>query len=186
MWPRSYHSDDEIGCTSRVAFGDWLFTPADPEEGDEFWERYSNYGAIHCAAVIRTAEDRAELGEAQWKHGFFVRIGKSRLRSRDWELWVLQKGTIPGSEYVLLARESDGGGLIDRFRVLQQRCPPGKLRQARGLDVWTTRYCAIDSRAELISLGRRMVRLPPVGTISRVGAEDEAGDAAGAGSSPAR
>lgn len=26
-WPRSFSSGEDFGCTSRVAFGDWRFTP---------------------------------------------------------------------------------------------------------------------------------------------------------------
>jgi hypothetical protein len=73
---------------------------------------------------------------------------------------------VPGSEYVLLAREARREGLIKSFRILQRRCPPGGIREIRDMDVWTTRYCRIDSRSELRALARRMLRLPPLGTIA--------------------
>lgn len=61
-WPRSFSSGDEFGCTSRVAFGDWRFTP-DPDNsfGEQHWERFTNYGVFHCAAIMRTADEQGEL-----------------------------------------------------------------------------------------------------------------------------
>ena len=168
IWPRSFSSKDEFGCMSRVAFGDWRFVPAQANQHEEeYWERFSNYGVFHCAAVMRTADERTGLEDARWEYGFFVQLGKAKLGSADWEIWALQKGTVPGSDYTLLAREPRQEELIHEFRVLQQHCPSGRLLEADGLDVWNTRYCAINSRSELLSLGRRMLRLPPRGTIAR-------------------
>ncbi len=168
LWPRNFYAEDSFGCTSRVGFGDWRFTPAAGNEfGEERWERYRNYGVVHCAAVIRSADSRGSLEEAPWAHGFFVRLGTGRLQSEEWELWALQKGMVPGSEYILFARQAGLGGLVDKFRVLQQRCPTGRLLEADGLDIWLTRYCAINSQAELLALARDMLRLPPRGTIER-------------------
>lgn len=149
-----------------MAWGDWRFIRADAEDGAESWERFTNYGVFHCAAILRAADDLAELARAQWKYGFFVRLGKGRLRSQAWELWALQIGTVPGSDYVLLAREESEERLIKSFRVLQRHCPAGGIREAEGLDIWATRYCRIESRADLLALARRMLRLPPLGTIS--------------------
>jgi hypothetical protein len=169
IWPRSFYDEDGFGCTSRVAFGDWHFVPTETaEHEEEYWERFSNYGVFHCAATMRAPDDSDDLEDAQWEYGFFVRLGKATLRSVEWELWALQKGSLPGSEYTLLAREVEKEGLIEEFRVLQQRCPSDRLLEAEGLDIWNTRYCAINSRAELLSLGRKMLRLPPRGTMTRV------------------
>jgi hypothetical protein len=171
-WPRSFSSGDEFGCTSRVAFGDWRFTPS-PENsvGEQHWERFTNYGVFHCAAIMRTAEEQGELDESQWEYGFFVQLGTARKGSITWELWALQKGVVPGSEYTLLAREP-GGATIERFTVLQQRCPFGTRVEVKGLDIWVTRYCAINSRAELLSLSRKMLALPALGVIERVAKAD--------------
>jgi hypothetical protein len=166
IWPHGFSSDDGFGCVTRVAWGDWRFTPAAGGDRERSWERYTNYGVFHCAAVLRAAGEQAELDDAQRKYGFFVRLGEARLGPDAWELWALQKGMVPGSEYVLLAREAGGEGLIRRFRVLQRRCPAGGIREVGGLDVWTTRYCRIGSRSELLALARRMLRLPPLGTIA--------------------
>ena len=175
IWPRSFSSGDDFGCTSRVAFGDWRFTP-DPknEFGEEHWERFANYGVFHCAAIMQTADEKDELDEARWEYGFFVRLGTARKGAARWELWALQKGMVPGSQYSLLAREP-GASTIKRFTMLQQRCPSGTQIEAKGLDVWTTRYCAINSRAELLLLARKMLALPPLGVIERVAKDDAAG-----------
>lgn len=172
MWPRSFSSADDFGCTSRVAFGDWRFTPS-PEynSGAQYWERFTNYGVFHCAAIMRTADEQGELDKARWEYGFFVQLGTGRRGSVNWELWALQKGVVPGSEYTLLAREP-GTARIERFSVLQQRCPSGTQLQTKGLDIWATRYCAINSRAELLSLARKMLAVPPVGVIERVSPAD--------------
>ena len=174
IWPRGFNSGDEFGCTSRIAFGDWLFTPADSEAGEEYWSRYANYGVFHCAAIIRSAHVRANLEKANFRYGFFVRIGKDRVGSEEWELWAIQQGVVPGSDYTLLARPSKLTGKVDSFQVLQQRCPRGRRLEAKGLDIWSARYCAIDSRADLLSLARRMLRLPQVGTLRWVEASPEA------------
>ena len=88
---------------------------------------------------------------------------------------MLQKGFVPGSDYVLLAREAEGDGPVRRFTVLQRRCPRASVREADGMDVWTTRYCGIESRAELLALARRMLRAKPLGTLEWVGDNNEEG-----------
>lgn len=172
IWPQNFSSGEDFGCSSRVAFGDWRFTP-DPsnESGEEHWERFTNYGVFHCAAIMRTAEEQGTLGEARWDYGFFVQLGTARKGAASWELWALQKGIVPGSDYTLLARQP-GEATIKRFTMLQQRCPSGRRLEAKGLDIWVTRYCAINSRAELLLLARKMLALPPLGVIERVTSDD--------------
>lgn len=177
-WPRSIEYEDVIGCTSRMAFGDWQLVPAHPDESREsIWERFENYGVFHCAAVMRRADGRAELDEAPVEYGFVVRIGEAEYRSRSWELWVLQRGTMPGSEYTLLARERGGGGVIEEFRALQQICPSNRIREAKSFDIWSTRYCSIGTRAELLALARKMLRLPPRGKLVLMVPVSETSDA---------
>ena len=167
-WPRNFSSGDEFGCTSRVPFGDWRFTPSRNNSfGEQHWERFTNYGVFHCSAIMRTADEQSGLDEARWEYGFFVQLGTARAAGVKWELWALQKGVNPGSEYTLLAREPNSAR-IEQFVVLQQRCPSGTRLEAKGLDIWVTRYCAINSRAELLSLSRKMLALPPLGVIERV------------------
>lgn len=125
---------------------------------------------------MRIADKQGELKDARWAYGFFVQLGKTSKGSATWELWALQKGVVPGSDYALLAREP-GNARIERFTVLQQRCPTGGLIEAKGLDIWMTRYCAISSRAELLSLARRMLTLPARGVIERVESTEKVDEA---------
>lgn len=149
-------------------FGDWEFVPDNFEENEEnTWQRFENYGVFHCVAIIRRANSRSDLENAHHEYGFFVQLGKSRLGSVEWDLCALQLGTNAGSDCTLMAHESARGGPIEDFVILQQRCPSRSIREARGFDLWSTRYCAINSREELLSLGKRMLTLSPVGTIRR-------------------
>ena len=169
MWPRGFQDGDDFGCTSLVPFGDWQLAPDKTDKyGEEAWYRFENYGVYHCAAIMRRADDRAELEKAQNHYGYFVRIGKARTGSVEWDLWALQSGTVPGSDYVLMAREAGKTGRIEDFVMLQQRCPPDSTLEAKGMDIWNTRYCSINSREELLSLSRQMLELPPVGVLKRV------------------
>jgi len=111
VWPRGMVPDADTiaGCASRVAFGDWRFTPnLEDEYADPWWLRVSNYGVFHCAANLLEADEREELGEGEFSRGLFAMIGEGSTDGRAWELWVLQKGFVPGSAYVLLAREAEG------------------------------------------------------------------------------
>lgn len=170
LWPRSFHDEDSFGCLSRVHFGDWEFKP-DPanEHGESYWYRFQNYGVFHCAANLRSANVRGELGEGEFSRGFFVRMGESKLGTENWELWTFQQGMIPGSDYMLLARLPGKEDIIRSFRVLQRRCPEGHFRKVEGLDVWSTGYCAINSQAELLGLAQEMLRLLPLGILEHVG-----------------
>lgn len=171
FWPRGFNSPDVIaGCESRVAFGDWQFTPnpADEFAGDPVWYRISNYGVFHCAANIRTAYELEKLPDGDFSRGFFAKIGGGKKDGRDWELWVLQQGMIPGSEYVLFARPAGDDGLVTSFTVLQSRCPKSRLLEARHMDVWRTRYCKINSRRELLTHAKRMLAEPSLGILVRV------------------
>lgn len=172
-WPRSYTAPDIIaGCTSRVAFGDWQFQPnSDNEFGNPYWIRVSNYGMFHCAANLLVARAQGDLDDGEFMRGLFVRIGEGRAGGITWELWVLQEGFIPGSSYTLLARKKGVEGIIEEFTVLQRRCPQANIRKVSGMDIWSTRYCAIDSRAELLALSRRMLHEPPLGILARANEE---------------
>jgi hypothetical protein len=178
VWPRGMVPDADTiaGCESRVAFGDWRFTPnPDDEYADPWWLRVSNYGVFHCAANLFEADEREELDDGQFSRGLFAMIGEGSVKGREWEIWVLQEGFVPGSDYLLLAREPGEEDLVKAFTVLQSRCPRKSLREADGINVWRTRYCAIESRAELLALARRMLREKPLGTLELVKDENEEG-----------
>jgi hypothetical protein len=172
-WPQHFSDGDSFGCTSRVAFGDWVFRERDAEvEDDVLWYRFSNYGAFHCWANTFRADERAKLDGADFHPSFFAFLGSTRVNGRDAELWVVQIGARPGSEYLLLSRDP-AEGVIEKFNVLQTACPRGNVRNAGSLDILLTRYCAINSRSELVRLARRMAQLPPLGTLARLPAEDQ-------------
>ena len=176
LWPRSFTSDDIIAvCRSRVRFGDWIMrpNPADEYGDDPEWYRFSNYGAFHCNANIRSAWERDELETGEFSHGLFALIGMTPDGSR--ELWALQEGTRPGSDYLLLAREPDEK-IVTRFDVLQRRCPPHHWRDIGddlSLDILPTGYCAINSQGDLLALAQAMAALPPMSTLEwQAGPED--------------
>jgi hypothetical protein len=172
LWPRSFTDEESFGCTSRVAFGDWQFVSAQADYGGlSGWTRIENYGVFHCAANLHEADEREELREGKFSRGLFALIGTGRVVGKTYELWVLQQGFVPGSSYVLLARDpaAQAEGAVARFDVLQRECPAGRLRKAEGMDVWSTSYCAIESRDELLALARKMLRKPFAGEFVRVG-----------------
>ena len=168
LWPRNFVDGDTFGCESRVAFGDWQVTWHDNDEQDAAsWSRITNYGVFHCAAFIGDADDRAELADAEVEIVFFVKLGESDRDGSMVELWAMQEGTVPGSRYILLAREP-GDGRVERFSILQSRCPEGAMRRLEGdFDVWRTSYCVINTREDLLALASAMVALPPMATIAR-------------------
>jgi hypothetical protein len=177
-WPQHFSDDDSFGCTSRVAFGDWVFRQRAAEAEDEvLWYRFNNYGVFHCWANISRAHERAKLLGADSHPSFFAFLGSMSVNGSNTELWTVQIGARPGSEYLLLSRVS-ADGPIESFHVLQTACPRSNVRDAGSLDILLTRYCAINSRGELIRLARRMVQRPPLGTITHVPADDEMKDVA--------
>jgi hypothetical protein len=168
MWPRHLDDAAEIGCQSRVAFGTWKFrrANADADADDDYgtsWYRIANYGVFHCAAIVATAGERKNLSVANGRYSFFVMIEKAAGR----ELWALQLGTRPGSDYILLLRKPDAG-IIKRFDVLQRDCPRASIRRTKSVDVFLTGYCAINSRSALVALARRMAARPPLGNLTFV------------------
>jgi hypothetical protein len=171
IWPQSLEPSNDViaGCTSRVSFGDWKFTPANSnEDDDDFWIRIENYGVFHCSAIIEFAEDRASFAGVKWKYGFFVKLGNHTVKSKKWELWAIQQGIIPGSEYLLMAREAGDDSIVKQFVLLQQRCSLGQVMEVKNLDVWNSRYCRINTRAELLAMARKMLRLPARGELKAV------------------
>ena len=174
-WPQNFYDEDSFGCTSRVGFGDWVFQETSAEiESDVQWYRFSNYGVFHCWANTFRAYERARLDDADFQPSFFVFLGKTSVDQSDIELWTIQIGARPGSEYLLLSR-APADGLIEKFTVLQTACPRANVRDAGSLDILLTRYCAVNSRTELIRLARQMAKRPPLGTLTRVPADDENG-----------
>lgn len=172
-WPQHFYDDESFGCASRVAFGDWIFRKRGAEDEDDvLWYRFSNYGVFHCWANTVRADTRERLDGADFKPSFFVFLGSVRANGSEIELWTVQIGGRPGSEYLLLSRDP-ADGLIEKFNVLQTACPRASVRDAGSLDILLTRYCAINSRSKLIRLARRMAQLPPRGSLTRMPVDDE-------------
>ena len=172
-WPQHFNSDESFGCTSRVAFGDWIFRERDAKtEDDAQWYRFSNYGVFHCWANTLRAYERARLDSTDSYPSFFAFLGSTSVNGSSVELWTVQIGARPGSQYSLLSRDSVEG-LIEKFSVLQIACPRANVRDAGALDILLTRYCAVHSRGELIRLARRMAQRPPLGTLTRVPVDGE-------------
>jgi hypothetical protein len=169
-WPQHF-SDAEsgsFGCTSRVSFGEWALKRYDDDDEVESWYRIWNYGAFHCFAIVAKSSDRESLENAEARPSFFVEIGKS---DSD-ELWALQIGARPGSDYLLLSREPSDD-IVSKFTVLQTKCPKRNVREAGTIDGLLTRYCAINSRSELLNFARRMSKLEPLGEFTLVDAADD-------------
>jgi hypothetical protein len=172
VWPRAFSNDSSFGCASRASFGDWALRETDEEPGDAAqWYRIGNYGVFHCFAVVATADERRALDGADSKPAYFVLLGTIRTTRGETELWALQIGVRPGSEYLLLSRPP-GQDPIRAFNVLQSQCPRPNIRDAGALGILLTRYCVANSRAELIALARRMARRPPRATLAFVDDED--------------
>ncbi len=186
LWPRSFTAPDIIaGCESRVRFGDWRFDPAPQNEFDEErWYRFSNYGTFHCSAILRANDERSDLDTASWQYGFFVKLGETSIAGHPFELWAIQEGTRPGSDYILLSR-ARGDDPVTSFTMLQQRCPKANIIGGgdRGLDTWATSYCSINTRTGLLALARKMAKLTPAGTITLVRDDEKGPDSA---SSPSK
>ena len=172
-WPRSFTEGADFGCESRVAFGDWVLRESDGSDHDDpIWYSVRNYGAFHCFAQIGTASERSELAGADVRPSFFVRLGTERSRNATLELWAMQIGARPGSDYVLLSREPTEG-TIRSFSVLQRKCPAAQFRTSGPLGILRTDYCSINSREDLRRLARRMLDLAPLGTMSVVPPQPE-------------
>ena len=161
VWPQSFSSEDSFGCASRILFGDWALLNQDGELED--WYRFSNHGVFHCWALVGHAYEREELNDVASEPSFFVRLGTSMGK----ELWVIQVGVRPGSDYILLSRAINDEGIAE-FEVMQTKCPHANVRDAGSLDILLTRYCAVNNRSDLMRLARKMAKLPPRGTLLMV------------------
>lgn len=171
VWPQHFSDAEtgDFGCASRITFGDWgLRYGAEDDDDDSDWYSFSNYGAFHCFALVRAAADREALQGAEAEPAFFVKLGISG----GTELWALQVGTRPGSDYILLSR-AQASGAISEFNVLQRRCPKNNIRDAGTIDTLITRYCAINSKSELLNLAKRMAKLESLGTLAFVEAPSD-------------
>ncbi len=170
IWPKSFSNPDtgEFGCQSRIIYGDWVLRAADdPDGADPLWYGFSNYGVFHCFSLVSKGGEREELSRAELRPAHFINLGSSG----GVELWALQIGVRPGSDYLLLSRKPAPDG-ISEFTVLQRKCPARNIRDAGAMDALLTKYCAINSMTAFRALARRMAKLEPLGTLSLVSASE--------------
>lgn len=171
FWPRSHADEESIACITRVSFGDWQFTRnPENEMGFPRWLGFKHHGVIHCNASIYWANSRAALLQGRPAKGAFILIGETEWANTNWELWIIQEHRLgqEGSEYTLLARTADKTRIIEEFRVLQRRCSAAQMRLGSMAQTGTLRYCAVETKDELLELMQRMLTEPPLGTLSLV------------------
>ena len=179
IYPQHFYGDDgSFGCMTAVRMGDWRYFERDFNEDEEkleaaAWFRLANQGVFHCAT--RAAQDYAdELEEANLDGGslaLFVKLGTVGTSGRVKELWAVQMGFLPGSDYLLLSRDPKDDG-IREFDVLQRVCPKAKVRTAGAIDSFLTEYCAINSRDDLVALAHSMAKRDRLGVLKWLGASD--------------
>ncbi|WP_162143728.1 hypothetical protein [Hellea balneolensis] len=144
VWPQHFTNEDEFGCVNRSKFGDWRFTDSD---GDHMWYRFQNYGVFHCWVNVYEAYERNELETAEHKPSFFVELTNVDSKKVNYDLWAVQIGARHGSDYILLARESEKK-MSDNYLVLQRKCSRNNIRSGPNLDILKTDYCSINSKKD--------------------------------------
>lgn len=174
-WPRHFTEGDRFGCKHRIKLGDWRLDQGDRETMGE-WIRLQNYGVMHCFIVEARAHSPDYLSRRGYEYSVLLDLGTTRGRRGEVNLWALQSGSAPGSDYMLLASKPNGGEPIGEFDVLRRRCPKDRLRIGPSLDILGTKYCAINSQAELIALAQRMADAPPLGRLTYRGPAPEEED----------
>ncbi len=156
VWPKHLGGAD-VGCTHRMRIGDWRYEP-NRADSDPTWYRLANYGAFHCWINLSEGYEPDQFDGV--RPAFLVELGKQA----DMELWALQIGVRPGSDYLLLMRPSNPG-VADRFSVLQRACAARATRGGQSMDGLLTRYCSVGSKSELLAMAQRMAKLPPLATL---------------------
>jgi len=161
LQPHSIVDPGSIGCASRIATGDWKYVEKrEDREPEVEWLRLRNYGAIHCAATEEWDYDREQSGGRGFKYSWFVQLGAAKRANSTVELWALQSGARPGSDYLLLAR-TPSPGLIKNFEVLPIECPKRFERKGNGPDIWRSDYCAINTAEQLRLFAKQMSNALP-------------------------
>src|SRR5688500_9981584 len=120
VWPRALHGTGEIGCASRLRYGEWRYDEQD--SSNPTWYHMTNYGVLHCFMLVRNSESREALSGREPGPSFLIRLATISGPEGQIQLWAIQRGVRPGSNYILLARRSDSP-LIEDFDVLQRECP---------------------------------------------------------------
>lgn len=167
VWPQHFTDEESFGCAHRIKLGLWRYDAAAGQSDDPTWFSFRNYGVFHCWMNVAEGPERNQMGSS--RPGFLIDL---RASAEGKELWALQLGARPGSEYLLLARNRETGA-IKSFEVLQRDCPAGYARGGASLDILITRYCSLSSRGDLIALAKRMAKRPALGTMTFVEPEPD-------------
>jgi len=167
VWPQSFVDDTSFGCASKIKFGDWKYT-----EGEEIdsWFRLTNYGVFHCYLMVRKAYDRSNLKAKDWQPTYLIEIDQVKHGQKTLGLSILQLGARPGSDYILLAHDKSDD-MVKTYYVLQRACSRKNTRTGPEMDILSTRYCAVNSKRELIRMAKKMAKRPPLGKLVFVTSE---------------
>ncbi len=163
FWPRSFSDQESFGCESRLRFGDFVVSelqPAlEPTSGDpREILRIANYGYVHCAYIVRR-DFEDEIATADGKYAWAIELGIEPVGRDRLEMMALQIGAAGGSEYIVVA-QAEGADWTD-LRILDLHCPEGALRDAGRIDLWSTAYCGVESKAQLETMARQAAHRPP-------------------------
>lgn len=170
LWPRSFNDDDSFGCAGSVRLGNWKLTyfpesdDTDAYTPDPDWLKIHNYGVFHCAYGFRWAYEHENLEAATATLGHFVELGYIKTPRGRLDLWAIQIGFTPGSDYIFLTRNSKAKP-DDAYEVLNIECPKRYLRSAGSIDVFGAEYCAINSKSAMRRLAKRMAKQAPIGKL---------------------
>lgn len=148
MWPTRFEEESgesiSFGCRSKIALGDWELTVGADFYGRDGWFRF-NSGAMHCYLGESRADERDYLDGVPASPSFLIELGRAPGPEGELDLWALQSGLSPGSDYILLANKPVEG-MITALDVLQRVCPRGNVRGGPRVDILGTDYCVINSQ----------------------------------------
>jgi len=170
LWPRSFSDDDDFGCTGPVRFGNWKLTyfpetdEVDAYTADPDWLKIHNYGVFHCAYGFRWSYEFEDLDAATAKLGHLVELGMVDTPNGERTLWAIQSGFSPGSDYIFLTRLPSSKP-DDPYEVLDVQCPKKHIRTAGSIDIFGTKYCAINNKSSMRRLAKRMAKRSPIGKL---------------------
>lgn len=162
IWPQGFSNGDGFGCASHLRFGDWRWMEQDEDDDtprESEWLRISNYGVHHCAAMFRAAYKREGLKHAIVDLGYLVALGRATGAEGVEDLFALQVGLNPGSQYYLLAAPvMENGYERRRYRLLEPDCSRGALRKGPRAGIFGTTYCAVNDRRTMIAMAKAGVK----------------------------
>lgn len=163
FWPQSFDDEDGFGCASKLRLGDFVVSEVEPsvEPGSDDPKeilRLVNYGAFHCAYIVRRDYEE-QIEHADGNYAWAIELGVESVGTDRLEMMALQIGASGGSEYVVVAQPE--GRDWTELLILDLHCPEGALRDAGHIDVWSTAYCGIGSRAQLEAMARQAAHNAP-------------------------